>query len=60
MKANKEACQTRTGQTIAEVGVTGRQAKAITRGGLEAAEDIRTRALKQRNAGRAEAAEAKS
>ena len=51
----------RTGQTsTADAGATARGAIAITRKGLEAANGIHIRALKQRDASRAEAAEVKS
>ena len=46
--------------TVADAGATARGATAITRNGLEAANGIHIRALKQRVASRAEAAEAKS
>ena len=49
----------RTGQTAADTGVAARRAIAIARGGVEAAERIRDRALTQRDASRAETAEAK-
>ena len=56
-----EAYLRRTGQTsTADAGATARGAIAITRNGLEAANGIHIRALKQRVASRAEAAEAKS
>ena len=45
-------------QTVADVGALARGAIAITRNGLEAANGIHSRALKQRDASRAEAAEA--
>ena len=54
-----EAYLRRTGQTAADAGVAARRAIAITRGGVEAAERIRDRALTQRDASRAETAEAK-
>ena len=54
-----EAYLPRTGQTAADAGVAARRAIAITRGGVEAAERIRDRALTQRDASRAETAEAK-
>ena len=47
-------------QTVADAGATARGAIAITRNGLEAANGIHVRALKQRDASRAEAAEVKS
>ena len=47
-------------QTVADAGATARGAIAITRIGLEAANGIHIQALKQRDASRAEAAEAKS
>ena len=47
-------------QTVADAGATARRAIAITRNGLEAANDIHMRALKQRDACHAEAAETKS
>ena len=47
-------------QTVADAGATARRAIAITRNGLEAANGIHIRALKQREGSRAEAAEAKS
>ena len=46
-------------QTVADAVATARGAIAITRNGLEAANGIHSRALKQRGASRAEAAEAK-
>ena len=46
-------------QTVADAGATARRAIAVTRNGLEAANGIHIRALKQRDASRAEAAEAK-
>ena len=54
-----EAYLPRTGQTAADAGVAARRAIAITRGGVEAADRIRDRALTQRDASRAEIAEAK-
>ena len=54
-----EAYLRRTGQTAADTGVAARRAIAIARGGVEAAERIRDRALTQRDASRAETAEAK-
>ena len=54
-----EAYLRRTGQTAADAGVAARRAIAITRGGVEAAERIRDRGLTQRDASRAETAEAK-
>ena len=44
-------------QTVADAGATARGAIAITRNGLEAANGIRIRALKQQDASRAKAAE---
>ena len=56
-----EAHPRRTGQTSrADEGATARGAIAITRNGLEAANGIHIRALKQRDASLAEAAEVKS
>ena len=56
-----EAYLRRTGQTsTADAGATARGEIAITRNGLEAANGIHIRALKQREGSRAEAAEAKS
>ena len=56
-----EAYLRRTGQTsTADAGATARGAIAITRNGLEAANGIRIRAFKQRDASLAEAAEVKS
>ena len=46
-------------QTVADAGATARGAIAITRNCLEAANGIHIRALKQRDASHAEAAEAK-
>ena len=46
-------------QTVADAGATASGAIAITRSGLEAANGIHIRALKQRDASRAEAAEVK-
>ena len=60
VRANREAYQTRAGQMIAEAGATPRHAKVITRGGLQTVEGINNRELKQRDASRADAAEAKS
>ena len=55
-----EAYLRRTGQTsTTDAGVAARRTIAITRGGVEAAERIRDRALTQRDASRAETAEAK-
>ena len=56
---NMEAYLRRTGQTGADAGVAARRAIAITRGGVEAAERIRDRALTQRDASCTETAEAK-
>ena len=56
-----EAHPRRTGQTsTADEGATARGAIAITRNGLEAANGIHIRPLKQRDASLAEAAEVKS
>ena len=56
-----EAHPRRTGQTsTADAGGTSRGAIPITRDGLEAANSIHIRALKQRDASLAEAAEVKS
>lgn len=60
VQKNQEAYLARTGTTVADAGVAARRALAIQRGGLEAAEGIRNRALKQRDESRAETAEAKS
>ena len=61
LRKNVEACLRRTGQTsTADAGATARAAIAITRNGLEAANGIHVRALKQRDAILAEAAEVKS
>ena len=55
-----EAYLRRTGQTsTADAGATARGAIAITRNGFEAANGIHIWAVKQRDASRAEAAEAK-
>ena len=59
LRKNMEAYLRRTGQIAADAGVAARRAIAITRGGVEAAERIRDRALTQRDASRAETAEAK-
>ena len=59
LRNNMEAYLRRTGQTAADAGVAARRAIAITRGGVEAAESIRDRVLTQRDASRAETAEAK-
>ena len=59
LKKNMEAYFRRTGQTASDAAVAARRAIAITRGGVEAAERIRDRALTQRDASRAETAEAK-
>ena len=55
-----EAYRARTGITTANAGVAARRALAIQRGGVEAAEGIRDRAVKQRDESQVEAAEAKS
>ena len=60
MQKIKEAYRARTGTTTADAGVAARRALAIQRGGAEAAEGIRDRAVKQRDESRVEAAEAKS
>ena len=61
LRMNMEAYLRRTGQTsTADAGATARGAIAIIRNGLEAANGIHIRALKQRDASRAEAAEAQS
>ena len=60
MQKVKEAYRARTGITTADAGVAARRALAIQRGGVEAAEGIRDRAVKQRNESRVEATEAKS
>ena len=54
-----EAYLRRTGQTAADAGVDARRAIAITRGGVEAAERIRDRAMTPRDVSRTETAEAK-
>ena len=59
LRKNMKAYLRRTGQTAADAGVPARRAIAITRGGVEVAERIRNRALTQRDASRAETAEAK-
>ena len=59
LRNNMEAYLRRTGQIAADAGVAARRAIAITRGGVEAAESIRDRVLTQRDASRAETAEAK-
>ena len=59
LRKNQESYLRRTGQTTADAGVAARRAIAITRGGVEVAECIRDRALAQRDASRAETAEAK-
>ena len=59
-QANQAAYERCTGQKVADAGATARRAIAITRNGLESSGSIATRALKQRDASRAEAAEAKS
>ena len=56
LRKNMEAYLRRTGQTAADAGVATRRVIAITRGGVEAAERIRDRALTQRDASRAETA----
>ena len=61
LRNNTEAYLRRTGQTSTpDAGATARGAIAITRNGLEAANGIRIRALKQRDASLAEPAEVKS
>ena len=61
LRKNIEAYLRRTGQTTtADVGATARGATAITRNGLEAANGIHIRALKQRDASLAKAAEVES
>ena len=56
-----EAYLRRTGQTFtADAGATARGAIAITRNGLDAANGAHIRALKQRDASLAEAAEVKT
>ena len=60
LRKNMEAYLRRTGHTTADAGATARGAIAITRNGLEAANGIHVRALKQRDAILAEAAEVKS
>ena len=60
MQNVKEAYRARTETTTADAGVAARRALAIQRGGVEAAEGIRDRAVKQRDESRVEAAEAKS
>ena len=50
----------RTGTTTADTGVATRRPLAIQRGGVEASEGVRDRAVKQRAVSRVEAAEAKS
>ena len=60
MQKVTEANRARTGTTTADAGVAARRALAIQRGGVEAAEGIRDRAVKQRVESRVEAAEAKS
>ena len=60
VKANQGAYQTCSRQTVADAGATARRAIAITRNGLEAAKGNNTPALKERDASRAEAAEATS
>ena len=61
LRKNMEAYLRRTGQTsTADAGATARGEIAITRNGLEAANGIHIRALKQRDGSLAEAAEVKS
>ena len=60
IKANQATYPKRTGQTVADAAAAARRAIAITRNGLEAAKGVHVRVLKQRDASRAEAAEAKS
>ena len=60
MQKVKETYRARTGTTTADAGVAARRALAIQRGGVEAAEGILDRAMKQRDESRVEAAEAKS
>ena len=61
LRKNVEAYLRRTGQTsTADAGATAREAIAIIRNGLEAANGIHIRASKQRDASLAEAAEVKS
>ena len=61
LRNNTEAYLRRTGQTSTpDAGATARGAIAITRNGLEAANGIHIRELKQRDASRVEAAEVKS
>ena len=59
LRKNMGAYLRRAGQTAADTGVAARRAIAIARGGVETAERIRDRALTQRDASRAETAEAK-
>ena len=59
MQKVKEAYRACTGTTTADAGVATRRPLAIQRGGVEAAEGIRDRALKQRDESRVEVAEAK-
>ena len=56
VEANQAAYLARTGQTVGAASATARRATAIARGGLEAAEGICNRAVKQRDASRAETA----
>ena len=61
LRKNMEAHPRRAGQTsTVDAGATARGAIAITRNGLEATNGIHIRALKQRDASLAEAAEVKS
>ena len=60
MQKVKETYRARTGTTTADAGVAARRALAIQRSGVEAAEGIRDRAVKQRDESRVETAEAKS
>ena len=58
LRKNMEAYLRRSGQTSTpDAGATASGAIAITRNGLEAANGIRIRALKQQDASRAKAAE---
>ena len=56
-KGKKKAHQS---AEVADAGATARGSIAITRNGLEAANGVHTRPLRQRDASRAEAAEVKS
>ena len=58
MQRNERKKKRWKAQTVADAGATARGAIAITRNGLEAANGIHSRALKLRDANRAEAAEA--